>query len=296
MLCERSCRYTNLLKLTNEFDLQSLNNRLIEVSSEFVPNLDLKWDFHGSLLAYRTDNNIQLTVRELPRKSIIDIVSKEKTLASATSNRCPNQDELNELKHITEVYCHLLNHLANSNIDPLTSVMNRQAFSKDLSDLSNTLVYDGRRRIELPKYLALIDIDNFKQINDNYGHLLGDEVLVTFGQRMLKTFRDYDTCYRYGGEEFAVIMNDVEHKDAVNVLERFREIIADQNFPQVGQVTVSVGFSYIEPDFLPSELMGKADKALYYAKNNGKNQVQEYQVLLNEGKVSKSHHSDIEFW
>ncbi len=296
MLCEKSCRYTHLFKLTKEFDLPSLNNRLIEVSQAILPQLDLKWDFHGSLLSLRFGDVLKLLVRELPNKVIIDLSSNDQTIASLACFRLPYPDELNELKKIAEVYCHLLQHLANSNIDPLTGVLNRQAFSKDLHELSRTLVYDGRRRIELPKYLALIDIDDFKRINDGFGHLLGDEVLVVFGQKMIHTFRDYDACYRYGGEEFAVIMHDVDHQHVATILERFRDTIVSHRFSQVGQVTVSIGYSYIEPNFVPSELMDHTDSALYYSKRHGKNQVQDYGELFQTGKVSKQHHSDIEFW
>lgn len=133
-------------------------------------------------------------------------------------------------------------------------------------------------------WLALIDIDNFKQINDQFGHLYGDEVLILMANLLRQSFRNGDRIYRYGGEEFVVLLLAADQASVVGVLERLREAVAAFHFPQVGQVTISVGFARAEGVVL-ADLLDQADRALYYVKKNGKNQVANYQELLSLGKV-----------
>ncbi len=296
MNCEKQCRYLQLLQLTGQFNLQDLNQQLVRVTENLVPSLNVHWDFHSDLVRYNAEHHVRLNLISLENKHVIEVLNRQHLLATISCDRPPDNEELHELQYILQVYSSMITHLTHSNIDPLTGVYNRHAFGYELNRMSKCLTRDARRRMELPKYLAMIDIDGFKQVNDQFGHLLGDEVLVIFGQKILSTFRDYDTCYRYGGEEFAIILNQIDHTEVASVLDRFRQIIEEHVFTQVGQLTISIGYSYIEPGFVPSELLDKADSALYFAKKHGKNQICNYEVLLNNGQISRRHHSDIEFW
>ncbi|WP_306306215.1 GGDEF domain-containing protein [Methylomonas koyamae] len=119
---------------------------------------------------------------------------------------------------------------------------------------------------EKSSWIAMLDIDNFKRINDTYGHLYGDEVLLVFSQAMEKHFRYNDFLFRFGGEEFVVILNLVNQADAEATFERFRAAIERHRFPISGPVTVSIGLTHIDHLTLPIHLLDRADKALYQPK------------------------------
>ncbi|MDH5357219.1 MAG: GGDEF domain-containing protein [Gammaproteobacteria bacterium] len=185
-------------------------------------------------------------------------------------------------------FTHLNRLLYTSEIDALTGLMNRMAFDR----LMDQAVTDKSKSIsdEIATYFVLIDIDHFKKINDSFGHLYGDEVLILLARSMSESFRSMDWLFRYGGEEFAVMLHDVEHDEAYQVLERFRDKVESTNFPLVGRVTVSIGYSRMaevqsDSSFLEpvSSLIDRADHALYYAKNNGRNRVLCYEDLLEQG-------------
>lgn len=171
--------------------------------------------------------------------------------------------------------------------DALTGLMNRGAFD----EMMFQLVLNARRNIHQDDIkrptLALLDIDFFKRINDNFGHVYGDEVLLLFAQIMRKSFRHFDWLFRYGGEEFAVILHNIQHEDVPYVLERFRRKVEEYNFPQVGKVTVSIGAVEIKPGDAVPVILDKADKALYFSKNNGRNQTHLYDALVQEGLLEE---------
>jgi diguanylate cyclase (GGDEF)-like protein len=142
-----------------------------------------------------------------------------------------------------------------------------------------------------------MDIDHFKQVNDEYGHLYGDEVLLLFSRLMTKSFRHYDLLFRYGGEEFVVVLNNTDLETALTILERFRITIENYNFPQIGRKTISIGVTEISDQTMLSNVIDRADKALYYAKKNGRNQVCCYEKLVGAGLISnKTATEDIELF
>jgi diguanylate cyclase (GGDEF)-like protein len=134
-------------------------------------------------------------------------------------------------------------------------------------------------------WLAVIDIDKFKRINDNFGHLFGDEVLLRVAEVMKKTFRASDKLFRFGGEEFIVLLRFVTAENAHLVFDRFRQAVEHHEFPQVGQVTCSMGYIQIDPSLSPAEILGRADEALYFCKGNGRNQINRYETLVQTGLI-----------
>jgi diguanylate cyclase (GGDEF)-like protein len=138
--------------------------------------------------------------------------------------------------------------------------------------------------------LAVVDIDHFKSVNDRFGHLYGDEILLLFSQAMMETFRGADLLFRVGGEEFVIVLKDVDLERALFVLERFRRTIEEKSFPQVGTITASIGASAITANDLSTSIIDRADKALYYAKSNGRNQVHAYENLVAAGKLTDAKH------
>jgi len=195
---------------------------------------------------------------------------------------------------VLRLYQNFLGLLDYGERDALTDLLNRKTFDGaflkattaqyDIPDLAN----DDRRHHQSggSYWLAMLDIDHFKHVNDNFGHLIGDEVLLLLARLMRNTFRFHDQLYRFGGEEFVVLMYCAQAGQAEAALERLRSSTEQHAFPQVGRITVSVGFTEIRPGDSPSGAFERADKAVYYAKEHGRNQVCGYEQLVASGRLS----------
>jgi diguanylate cyclase (GGDEF)-like protein len=132
---------------------------------------------------------------------------------------------------------------------------------------------DESLRSDQPMCLILIDIDDFKQVNDTHGHLMGDNVLKHIGELINQSVREMDLAARYGGEELVIVMPKIELPEAKKVVQRIRQDIARLRVDQLS-VTVSVGVAQSGEKTINSEqLISSADQALYTAKRQGKNQV-----------------------
>jgi len=169
--------------------------------------------------------------------------------------------------------------------DILTGLLNRQALDSRMPHIFREIANSANAA---PKCLAMVDLDRFKEVNDRYGHLYGDEVLVHFVRLMTRSFRHHDYLFRFGGEEFVVIVNNAALENALGVLERFRSAVELYVFPQIGQKTASIGVIQMSGSELPSTMLDKADKALYYAKQNGRNRVCAYEHLVAAGKLEEN--------
>ncbi|MCX4244831.1 GGDEF domain-containing protein [Paraliomyxa miuraensis] len=160
--------------------------------------------------------------------------------------------------------------------DRLTGIFNRGYFSNRLeSDVAFAL------RHGKPLSLVIFDVDDFKPINDEHGHPVGDQVLSALAHRVLGTTRSEDIFARYGGEEFALICRDVDAMRAAKAAIRIKETVADKPFDVGGRslaVTVSVGVADLSQLVEPKAeaLVEAADAALYVAKRGGKNRVEVY--------------------
>ncbi|MCX7597240.1 MAG: GGDEF domain-containing protein, partial [Armatimonadetes bacterium] len=152
--------------------------------------------------------------------------------------------------------------------DELTGLYNRRIFFERLvAEMDRHLRY-GR-----PLALLVIDLDNFKQINDTYGHQVGDQVLAALGQVLREYVRTTDTVARYGGEEFAVLVPETHLEGAAVAAERLRQCVQAATLAPV-PMTVSIGVAAVPPCLPdPDALMAAADAALYQAKRTGKNRV-----------------------
>jgi diguanylate cyclase (GGDEF)-like protein len=182
--------------------------------------------------------------------------------------------------------------LFDSERDTLTGLYNRKKMEQKLSELlaARNSGYNRERDKGTADYLAVLDIDHFKRINDNFGHLIGDEVLLIFAGLVRNALRDADWVFRYGGEEFVALVKGVSSETIGVVLERIRTKVQDHPFPQVGQVTVSIGFTPIIDQTLPPHVFEEADKALYYAKEHGRNRVCDYRELVGSGELAPDEH------
>ena len=197
------------------------------------------------------------------------------------------------------VYCNYLALLEYSQVDALTGLLNRNTFEDSLTQLlsgetSSPMMPPGSERRHLSKqtsaghWLAVIDIDDFKQVNDIFGHLVGDDVLVRVSDIMRSVFRRHDRLFRFGGEEFVVLLRGVTRQNAMRTFRRFCSTVAKNHIDNIdGHITVSVGLSRACDNDTPTEWLGRSDNALYYAKQNGKNQVANYEQLIEANLVSK---------
>jgi diguanylate cyclase (GGDEF)-like protein len=208
---------------------------------------------------------------------------------------------------VLRIYHNFQGLLDYSERDTLTGLLNRKTFDesflKAVSELPHRLTPvsagDDRRHAEIhPRYwLGVIDIDHFKSINDRFGHLIGDEVLLLLSRLMRSSFRFNDLLYRFGGEEFVVLMRCEDEADAAHAFERFRLNTAQYAFPQVGRITVSIGFTQIRGGDSPAAAFERADKAVYHAKGAGRNQVQSHAALVAQGTMVEAKQlSDVELF
>ena len=182
--------------------------------------------------------------------------------------------------------------------DTLTGLHNRRTFDGKLNALLDKQVvhansYDARENPHERRHsnnttlawLAIVDIDHFKSVNDRFGHIYGDEVILHLAQLMRKCFRSADLLFRFGGEEFVVILEPIALDMAQTVLQRFRHTVENHAFPLVGKITVSIGFEGIGPTDFPATILDQADKALYFSKQHGRNCLHRYSELVSEGKL-----------
>ncbi len=203
---------------------------------------------------------------------------------------------------VLRVYRNFQGLLDYSERDTLTGLLNRKTFDDcfaRVGALPNAALVstatprfvagsaDHQRRAPQPgtAWLGLIDIDHFKRVNDTYGHLIGDEVLLLLSRLMRSSFRYHDHLFRYGGEEFVVLMRCAGLGDATAAFDRFRANVQSYAFPQVGSITVSLGFTSLLPADSPNDAFDRADRAVYFAKQNGRNQVRHYAQLVAEGSL-----------
>lgn len=210
------------------------------------------------------------------------------------SNRPLTQSQIISFGGISSLYVNYLSLLNYSQVDTLTQLLNRKTFDDSLDRIlssnagyqTHLAVQERRNTAEIREdWLAVIDIDHFKHINDRLGHLFGDQVLVQLADTMRHSFRRHDKLFRFGGEEFVVILRHTAEQRVFEILDRFRSTVGRLDISLVGQVTVSIGFTRIRSPDKPSNLLGRADSALYYAKRHGRNQVRSFETLVSAGRL-----------
>jgi diguanylate cyclase len=216
----------------------------------------------------------------------ITLLDDIKRIKSALANEVLQMREIVEMKkdqdrrqvqHLAgEVEClrqELEKTRAKSMTDGLTGVYNRQAFDETLLEII------GRTRsMDSTFSLLMLDLDNFKAVNDTYGHLVGDQVLVAFSRKCRGAIRGDDFIARYGGEEFAIVLPGASLKNALKKARSICESVASSRYATCGDqkddylsVTVSIGVTEFKSKDTPESVIDRADKALYKAKNSGKN-------------------------
>jgi len=212
-------------------------------------------------------SNIRKVVRTLLSDTQI-MSASNRHVAGVLNERAAEIDDLRaELDRVRQEAIH----------DPLTGLSNRRAFDERLAEsLDQTLK-------ELKSIcLLMVDIDHFKEINDKHGHQIGDKILQYIASVLKKNFKGKDLVARFGGDEFAVIVENAPRAGVQSVAETVRKLVDESNLKRtdtgepLGDVTVSIGFDCARSGDTPEKILDRADKALYQAKLKGRNQVFPY--------------------
>jgi len=230
-----------------------------------------------------------------------DTTSDDEGVIEVHSGSGLSQGQLQVINDMVHVFRNMYKLLAYSDRDALTGLLNRKSlddtfYSAVLEEMDHGLesqtpmleaavlpVSERRHRVPPNYWMGTVSIDDFGAINDKSGHLIAEEVLLLVARIMNNTFRTYDRIYRLGGEEFAVLMHCPEEALVLAAFERFRVNMEKFNFPQVGRVTASAGFTRVNAEDSPSTTLGRAERAVDYAQRHGGNQVHSHGDLVRRG-------------
>ncbi|WP_157270038.1 GGDEF domain-containing protein [Azohydromonas aeria] len=207
---------------------------------------------------------------------------------------------------IARLYGNFLALLDYGQRDALTGLFNRKTFDDSFMRVVLRGVGvpaegegEGEGELAAPQrcFLAALDLDHFKRVNDNFGHLIGDEVLMLTARVMRSVLQLDDGLFRFGGEEFVVLLDAPDEAAAHAQLERLRQAVARHDYPQVGRVTLSIGFTEVRAEDLPTTAMERADRALYRAKDSGRDCVVGPAALAAAGLMEViAHESHVDFF
>ncbi|ADU96579.1 diguanylate cyclase [Thermovibrio ammonificans] len=259
-----------LLQVEDE-DRELLKSVAQEIVTEIEKLIEVIVDHNNTL--EEKENSFKEIRNRVADSSVKDLLGQ--VLEELCVIRQQNEELKNKLEEANQQIKKLTQELEQTkkeaSIDFLTQVANRASFDRAITDMVN----DFYRR-NYPFALLMIDIDNFKKINDTYGHQAGDYVLRELARLLKSQLRARDIIARYGGEEFAILLPGVTFSQAIRVAERLRKSVEKHLFKyndQVIPVTISVGVAMMRDGLDETALVEKADKALYLAKRSGKNQV-----------------------
>jgi len=192
--------------------------------------------------------------------SLLLLRSKQRLLKALHSQQQETQKALEATRQAKELNEQL------ANTDPLTGLLNRRAMTQRLETAS-----DEQRSVY---HLLMIDVDDFKKINDQHGHASGDQVLIKLAEILKQSLPEQSVASRWGGEEFLLLLGPCERSAAESLAERMRQSVANlQLNTSVSRVTISLGLSPGQPELTTDQWIHQADQALYESKNNGKNRL-----------------------
>ena len=292
-LVNKMCK--ELLVIIDEEDsatLEQVSNYLVE-SAEVITNVNednvnttgyTESLFHNaykdiarkSLSSYKNTNKSISKLTQLHEETLSECTEQQIDLPAITSKFNEIQVRMsNEVIKANNIITKLTDQVKDleekTNLDALTKVFNRRALTTHLDSVCSN------KKLPYNFHLLILDIDDFKQINDTFGHIAGDKILIFIANILRKTLRDGDKVFRYGGEEFVIILNRIDDTHCKKTAHRILELIRNNKLIYKGRnlsVTMSIGTTkFIHAD-TPNSLIARADKALYRAKENGKNQMQ----------------------
>ncbi|MDZ5458802.1 GGDEF domain-containing protein [Azohydromonas lata] len=203
---------------------------------------------------------------------------------------------------IVRLYGNFLALLDYGERDALTGLFNRKTFNECfmrivLGSAPGAAAAGEAAEPPLSHYMAVLNLDHMKKVNDTFGHLVGDEVLLITSRVMRTALRTEEGLFRFGGEEFVVLLEAVDEESARQVLDRVREQVSQQHYPQAERVTVSIGFTELRPSDLPTSAIERADRALHLAKASGRNRVTGPAAMAQAGlEVAADYGGDVDLF
>jgi diguanylate cyclase (GGDEF)-like protein len=255
--------------LGSGFHLSDVKNKLMkqEVNMYEIFNLKSQYMFYFSLLLIILALFFSFFVSKMVQKSFSAYNYKinEKSVQLQELNQSLEekvQERTAELNKIKDAYEKL------ATTDALTNMHNRYSIMKILSSEVNR-----SNRYKTPLSLIMYDIDFFKDVNDTYGHDVGDAILTSLSHFVKNNLRDVDIIGRYGGEEFLIILPNTMLANAKEYAERLRTLVEEYTFETVGKITISLGIVEIKPAENLNEIFKRVDSLLYVSKNSGRNKV-----------------------
>ena len=228
-----------------------------------------------SLSSYKDTNGVFKELANIHKKTIKECSDIHINLPDIAEKFNKIQDQMtSEVERANQIITNLSTQVKelerNSNIDSLTKVFNRRALTTYLDKICS------KDDIPYELHLLILDIDDFKIINDTYGHIAGDKILIFIANMLRKTLRDGDKVFRYGGEEFIIVLNRINQKTCQEIANRTLHLIRSNNLIYKGtslNVTMSIGGTMYNPGDTQDDIISRADKALYKSKENGKDQM-----------------------
>lgn len=304
------CKYTRIYELAKDYPNPQVDMKLQLHISEQEPHFQWQTNLRNSKPDTALVSNVQTNRRKQTLSSESDqelwfpIKGSENKLCLYVCSPEFTEESKTLIAGFARVYGNYVKVLDESERDKLTGLLNRNSLERRLRNmLTRQAEVQQQLQEEFPQrtahddacpWLVIVDIDHFKKVNDLFGHVCGDEVLLSLAQKLEGDFRSTDFVFRFGGEEFVIIMEATTRADAFRKLNDFRMEIAATKFPLVGSITISLGFTKAANEDFEQLILERADKALYYAKDNGRNSVYCYEHLVEEGKLSgdTTHASD----
>jgi diguanylate cyclase (GGDEF)-like protein len=275
----------------------------LRVDFSTLPRLDDARD-RMKCLEQRETVEIAWAGEDGPRISMLPLFSDSRKddagVIEVHSDAPLGRDQLQTIEQLRRIYRNMYSLLEYSDRDALSGLLNRKSlddafYSAVLEELDGMtgeapmtgkpmgMSHERRHRVPANYWLGSAIIDNFALINDKHGHLIAEEVLLLVARVMNNTFRTYDRIYRFGGEHFGVLMHCPDEALVLAAFERFRANVEKFNFPQVGRVTVSCGFTSVMADDSPSSALEKTERAVDFAQRSGRNKVCSHLGLVRRG-------------
>ena len=321
----------SLVRLTEQRQLGSLTKSLLSTVQQFVTPLDVQiFDIHISSSELEevalpeffclSDNPYVDGSSELGAACFMKCVSSQSICYSSDLvpvqvaipimlNSCVVKVLWVKLEHLTDHNLSLLKGLAKvfenflaivieCETDELTGLLNRKAFGSRLRAVNTNLVSIEQAKVQQLKHywLCIFDIDKFKLINDSFGHLYGDEILLDLVKVMRSVFDDDDAMFRFGGDEFVLLIAPSTRHQMLAKCQSFCDRLYRFHGEKI-QVTVSMGITQVCSDKQANTLLIQADKALYYIKETGRDRVEVYADLVSRGAlIEKKFDDDIEIF
>jgi diguanylate cyclase (GGDEF)-like protein len=228
-----------------------------------------------SISAYKQTNGQFIELNKLQQIALEDV--KDHLIDIPTINEKLNEIQLHitdEISRANSIITQLSKQIRDleedSNLDALTKVFNKRALDKYLEDVTS------KEKLNSELYLLILDIDDFKTINDTYGHIVGDKILIFIANLLRNILRDGDKVFRYGGEEFVIILNRITAEKCEEIAKRILNTVSTNTLVYKGDsvnVTLSIGATKYCNGDTSDKIIDRADQALYYSKHNGKNQL-----------------------